>query len=192
MDKWSHYFATVGCEPNPLVSGALRDFVRRGGICLDLGAGNLRDAIFVQSCGFEKVVAVDSCPHSKDFLVPGIELHIMPIEDFIPDVGAFDLIYSCNTFFFLSVADVARVCERAVAGLRTGGVLLFNVLGKDDGWVQDGRKVSSFTPLELRSMCGELFTIKIGEERRHKPVLNEHGFASTKFWHLISIAARKL
>mgnify|MGYP007071074251 CR=1 FL=1 len=82
MDTWMDYHLHVGDVPNQLVTGCLEDYVTRREACLDLGAGNLRDSRWLQSQGFTKLVAVDSCEESRAFLTEGIELHIAPIETY--------------------------------------------------------------------------------------------------------------
>jgi hypothetical protein len=178
MKQWETYHLHVGEIPNQLIVGCLNDFVTRREASLDLGAGNLRDSRFLQSQGFTKLVAVDGSEESRTFLTEGIELHISPIETFVPEKNAFDFAFSCNTLFFLTPSQVADVFKNVFKGLRSGGVFACNVLGGEDDWVIQGRNVSSFTKKTLTALAN-------GFE------LNEHGFVIGKFWHQLNIVTRK-
>ncbi len=191
MGQWVGYHQMVGDRANSMVVGTLNDFVTRREACLDLGAGNLRDSKFLLWQGFSRVVAVDSSEDSLPFATEGIELHIMPIEQFVPEKDAFDFAFSANTFFFLSPTQIANALQNVLNGLRAGGIMAFNVLGKEDGWVVMGEQVSSFTEESLKALCVGFEVLGVGEGRNQAKHLNSFGILETKFWHTISIVLRK-
>jgi SAM-dependent methyltransferase len=188
---WIDYHLHVGDTPNQLVAGCLEDYVLRREAALDLGAGNLRDSRFLQSQGFTKLVAVDNCEDSRIFLTEGIELHIAPIEKFVPEPDAFDFVFSCNTLFFLSPEQIAVLFQNVFSGLRSGGVFACNVLGQQDDWVVQGRQVSSFTEEGLTGLAQGYEVLGIQQSRTHGRTLDNLGMSVGKYWHQISIAMRK-
>ena len=143
MKKWKAYYERVGKKPNSLVVETLKDFVVSRSVALDLGAGNLRDSRFMLGQGFSRVVAVDSSKESLAFKTDNIELYIMPIETFRPEMDVFDFASCCNTLFFLTPEQIVEVIQNVKKGLRSGGIFVCNVLGKEDDWVLDGRPVLS-------------------------------------------------
>ena len=191
MKKWKAYYERVGEKPNSLVVETLKDFVVSRSVALDLGAGNLRDSKFILEQGFTRVIAVDASKESLAFQTNNIELYIMPIQRFTPQKESLDFVSCCNTLFFLTSEQIAEVIQNVKKGLRSGGIFVCNVLGKDDGWVLDGRPVSSFTKDTLISIF-QGFNIKETSEGRHtSKTLNEHGFEVSKFWHQLSIVVEK-
>ena len=185
------YHLHVGDVPNQLVTGCMQDYVTQREASLDLGAGNLRDSRWLQSKGFTKLVAVDSCEESSAFVTEGIELHISPIEIFVPERDSFDFAFSCNTLFFLTPSQVADVFKNVLGGLRSGGVFACNVLGEEDDWVVQGRKVSSFTEDTLTAFATGFEVLGVGESKNQSQALDNLGMLVGKFWHQMSIAVRK-
>ena len=191
MKEWKAYYERVGQKPNQLVVHALEKFVIRKDAALDLGAGNLRDSKFMIEQGFVLVVAVDSSRESLAFKTDKIELKIMPIEKFMPKKDSFDFVSCCNTLFFLTPKQIANVFQNVKEGLRSGGIFICNVLGKDDDWAFNNIPVSSFTEDSLVSICQGFNIRGIGEERNINKTVNEHGFEISKFRHQLSIVVEK-
>ncbi len=154
---WKQYFENVGNKPNMLVEKALaRVKLKRN--ALDLGSGNGRDSIYLNSQGFELVVAVDSSPDATMWLPPGIARKDKTIEDEVLGnvqvnfVGYYDLVISMNSLFFLTKRTAVEVISQMHKALTRGGVMAFNVLGYGDQWVADGKDVSAFDDHEIAAI----------------------------------------
>lgn len=185
MSKWTQYHERVAEKPNSLVVSILEKFVTGKSACIDLGAGNLRDSKFLLAQGFERVVAVDKSEESLGFISDGIELHIMPIEEYEIEKDTFDFVFSCNTLFFLAPYQIALLFRKILAGLRPGGIFTCNVLGMEDQWVVTGGRVSAFTEPQIKALCKGFKILDIGDIKYIAE--SEH----PKFWHLWSIVVKK-
>lgn len=186
MHRWQEYYNTVGNRPNSIVTGVLGEYDIGRGAALDLGSGNFRDSALLLQVGFQRVVAIDSADMTLS--VPaGIEFHRMSVEQYAPEKGAFDLIISCNTLFFISKKDVLKIFENGHLGLRNGGVFACNVLGERDGWATDGRDVSYFTDEEIRALDRRFNVTAVGDTERNGTVAS----GKPKHWHTWTIVFQK-
>jgi hypothetical protein len=191
MKKWQEYYNHVGEKPNSLVVRALDNYVCERSLALDLGAGNLRDSKYLLSQGFKRVIAVDSSDEALAFQVPGIELHISPIQSFVPEHNTLNLALSCNTLFFLSTRDIKTVITNVQNGLHLNGIFVCNVLGEEDGWIAENKPVSWFTPESFKGLFDDMEILWVNESK-HLGAACRNGTRQSKFWHQLSIAVRKL
>jgi SAM-dependent methyltransferase len=168
MAKWSSYFYDVGDTPNGLVPRLLesQDPNKRK-VALDLGAGNLRDSKYLLAQGFETVIAVDTCEQSIDFVIPGIDLRIMPIQYFKGESESIDFAISCNTLFFLRSEEIKYIFKEVYKCLKVGGVFACNVLAPDDAWVKEGKSgVYALKKKRIEDFCACFTKFEIREKRR--------------------------
>ena len=89
---------------------------------LDLGAGNLRNAIALSSIGY-RVLAIDSeAPSSQH---PGIEFVRSRVQDLdFESCHAFNLVIASGILQFLSEVDANSLLHRVHAKLAPGGVII--------------------------------------------------------------------
>lgn len=191
MGHWDGMYAAVGEKPNTLVVTVLEKYVKERDACLDLGAGNLRDSKYLSSQGFKRVVAVDSNENVTRFQNSGVEVHISKLEAFPVEVNAYDLIFSCSTFFFLSHFRISNVLENIRRGLKSGGICAFNVLGEEDDWVVRHGGVSAFSKQSLQQICASFNVIEIGEKKYLGHYIPENSTRVTKYWHTRTIILQK-
>ncbi len=184
--SWSEYYERVGKKPNSLVVKVVKKHVTGHSAALDLGAGNLRDAKFLAKQGFKKVVAVDRESMTTKFATPGIEMVISPMEDYLIEPDAFNLVVACNSCFFISPENMRVIFNRVYQGLRHDGIFTFNLMGEDDEAVRSGWRVYAFTKEEILKACDELVLEEIKEDRYFAQAKE-----GQKFWHLWSVIARK-
>lgn len=186
MGKWDEYHERAGNMPNPIVEAAVQNHVPQRDASLDLGAGNLRDSKFLLQSGFKRVVAVDEDPVSYQFLVPGIEFHLEAIEDYVPKPGTFDLVVCCNTLFFLSVKGMEQVLGNAFTALRSGGILVCNMLGEKDEWVLgENPNVDYVTSRDVERLQQDwIQVIPTIDYEEDNPTTQKH-------WHLWSFTLQK-
>ncbi len=152
MHDWSGYYEQQGDKPNPAVVALVNQFEGERGSALDLGAGNFRDARYIASQGFSKVVAVEPSPAAKKFAVPGIEFLNMPAQAFRSRMNVFNLAISCNTLFHLaSKKEVGDVFGEVFNCLTPGGVFFCNLLDIEDAYFVETK--IRFSHEEISDLC---------------------------------------
>lgn len=150
---WFEYFDRVGARPNSIVTGTVRDFVKRRDAALDLGSGNFRDSRWLKNEAlFKRVVAVDPCEGVEAYLHDEVEFHPVQMQDFHIEECTFDLIVACNALFYIANNEIFELIPRVMRGLTPGGVFAFNVVGKHDCWITDGRPRSWLSEEELATL----------------------------------------
>jgi len=164
-NDWSVFFAAVGDAPNEASVSLLSDYPFLKGVCVDLGAGNCRDAKFFLRSSFDKVYAVDTSLSTHEFLIQGIELHSVSMETFTTATCSVDLVYAYDSLCFLEKRKLILLFRSALEMLKPGGIFYCNLLGFEDGWVgKNGIYVlseddvndliSSFKTLSLKRVNG--------------------------------------
>jgi SAM-dependent methyltransferase len=188
MPRWSSYFSRVGDSPNSSIVDLLENYTIKRGIALDLGAGNLRDAKYLLSQGFQKVVAFDVCEQSKEYVVPGIDLQITPIQSFDLEPNTVDFALSCNTLFYLKNEEITSLFRKVYKSLTQGGFFTCNLLAPQDGWVIDGRRdVYPMKEEQVMQLCETFAGYQICEIRR-RSIATE---GKPKVWHQWGVIVKK-
>ena len=102
----------------------------RGLEVLDLGCGDAGVARIFQQRGASRYLGIEGSERmaeaAKANLTPGFsEVRQLWMEDFVPSIGAFDLVVSSLAFHYLE--DLGSVLSKARKSLRLGGRLVFSV-----------------------------------------------------------------
>ncbi len=153
-----------GAKPSDLV----RRFAELAptGAALDLGMGEGRDALYLAGLGFS-VTGVESA-HSGVTKCLGIarkkNLHVKAVSG---DVRTFPIpknryaiIVAMNLFQFFSKADTQKIIDRAVAGLKRGGLLVCESFTIDDPHFKAHRKKSQeIAPGTFRDASGNIYSL---------------------------------
>lgn len=154
------YFRQVGNRPNPGLPDLFADFSPdKDAAVLDIGAGNLRDALYCLQYGFKEVVAVDDEPQCLQFAKPGITFCIEPIQQHQISADRYSLVLGCNALFFLTEEELKVLFPRVLRGLKRKGIFFFNLLGEEDDWARLGAHPSG-APVYASSqeLINKLFT----------------------------------
>jgi hypothetical protein len=183
--SWSGYYQKVSA-PNRLMVGAFIEHVRCRDAALDLGAGNLRDSKLLQRLGFKRIVAVDSSPESRTFLVPGIELQETPIERYRPEINTFSFAFSCHTLFLLKPSQVYTVFERVWYGLQKDGVFACNLMGPNADWVKTNQ-AHGFEEAGIDRLAEPFEILRQSRYQGTKPGMS----GKVRYWDIWELVLRK-
>lgn len=125
-------------------------FIRPDDTVLELGAGY---GYFINSVRARRRIAVDLWRGMQDFLEPGVEAHVGPIQDltFLP-AHSVDYAFASNILEHLTKEDVGATLEQLRSVLKPGGRL--GVLGPNyrfcyDEYYDDYTHVSVFSDRSL-------------------------------------------
>ncbi|MEX2369233.1 MAG: class I SAM-dependent methyltransferase [Candidatus Paceibacterota bacterium] len=187
MKKQTYAEATKNSPPNKLLIQAL-EFTKQRNKTLDIGAGSLRDSLFLKSKGFREVTAIDKeIPEASaeeiNFIHGKIEEFDLPQEEY-------DLVVAINSLPFLSNDDFKNIFPKISNCLNDGGVLCFTLFGDKDGWNSASKKekMNFHTKDNVLDMLEGFSDIKIfiEEEREGKTVNGQK-----KHWHIFRVVAVK-
>lgn len=170
---------------NPFVAKTVTQLTGRG-TAVDLGAGTLRDSIFLLGSGFQKVVAVDASPNieelGKQLDEPRLEIVHSAIEDIDFQRYNPDLIISMWTLFFIQKKLLHDIFQKINQSLKSDGIFIFTLLGENDSWANH-KKITIFSYNELSMFLQECFPNKkiiIKEQERDGVDLSK----TMKHWHV--------
>ncbi len=185
--KWTKFLdatGTMACRP--LLREAL-PFVS-GSVALDLGAGALRDSLFLLDHGFT-VTAVDSNPEVTQYAPDNadFELHICSYSEFAFPTSNYDLVSAQYALPFESPEEFSVIFSKIIASLKAGGIFTGQLFGSDDGWAS--REDMTFhTKEQVEELLHPFTTIHVlREEKRLGPTAS----GEEKMWHVFHIIAEK-
>lgn len=171
--NWKEYHAkTKNSKPNFLVEEALKHVQK--GTALDLGAGSLKDSLFLKSKGFD-VVALDKEPLGP---IEDLEVVQSDYKDF--NYGEYDLVCA-----FYSLPFAGKYFNEVFDKLKsTKAVLAFQLFGDRDEWKgKDG--LVFHTKEELDKLLEGFEVLYFKEEEQVKPTAS----GSLKHWHVFHVVA---
>lgn len=177
---WKEYYAkTKNSKPNFLLEEAFKH-VQKGTV-LDLGAGSLKDSLFLKSKGFD-VVSVDKEPLEP---VEGLTVVQSDYKDF--NYGKYDLVCA-----FYSLPFAGKNFNEVFEKLRsTKAVLAFQLFGNRDEWkTVEGLKdkLTFHSKEEVGSLLEGFKVLYFKEEERVKPT----AAGTSKHWHVFHVVATPL
>lgn len=184
MADWSAYHEQAGTTPNSLVVGVLEEHVKNRGVALDLGAGNLRDSVFLMGAGFKRVVAVDIKRPGE--MPRMLEFHERDIATFRPSLNMFDLAVSCNTLFYLPYDHTVGLLGRVRDSLRPDGIFACNLLGEHADWATNP-KVSVLSASQVEHLRHTFSPVALDEVEWDAPGAN----GIEQHWHMWNLIFRK-
>jgi SAM-dependent methyltransferase len=173
--------------PSELISGV--KLLKKKGLALDLGCGPGNFSKYLIDKKFI-VVAIDIAESAiKSTKEKAGGFPIMAIQadlNTFPIVGNYNFVLAFKSIPFLNKGnDILRYREIAKSIVK-GGVFVFSVFGKEDGWVKSG-EVQGITLNKLKAIFKEFEFSSVSEKKFHKAsVLGE-----MKDWHFIQGVAQK-
>jgi predicted TPR repeat methyltransferase len=152
---------------------------------LDLGAGNLISAKYLEDRGFG-VIAVDVLQNEKwleEIKDKKIDFRQEYIENFEFSEESFDLINAMDVLQFISEKDLTRIITDIEKSLKKNGIFIGRVFSVQDYRFANNKKVRgarAFTKEEIKRLLDkEKFKIiELSEETNQKN--------STSFWNIIA------
>ena len=162
---------------------------------LDLGSGAGRDAVFLLSEGFDRVVAVDSHPaganllaHLPEDLKDHLEFAQAAFDDFNFGSYSFDIINAQYSLPFNPGDTFEEMFGRLKASLKPGGVFAGNFFGDRDEWNTPADKRIYLTKDQVATLFSDMEVVAFEE------VDDPEGVTATgtkKHWHRVEVIARK-
>lgn len=184
---WDNFLkATSKMKCRPFLKDALQ-YVK-GNTALDLGAGALRDALFLLDSGF-KVTAVDSNPKILEYAKPNenLSVEISTFEDYSFPKGSFDLINAQYALPFNRPETFKDTFERMISSMKSRAIFTGQLFGTEDGWAEK-KAMTFFSRNEASALLkgfGKVYVMR--EEKKLGPTVS----GTDKLWHVFHIIAEK-
>lgn len=154
---WKTYYESAGTDPSPACHIAINKHMKdRRGAALDIGAGNLRNSVYLSSIGFSPVIAIDPEAACEQYRAPGVDLRIQSIDEYVPKSGSFDVVLATNVICYLGRPSVEKMLRRIRKALRPDGVFVFNLVANDDERALEGTIRTSFSHNEMMDLTWKL------------------------------------
>lgn len=186
-----HYQQRKNRQPSPLLIQALK-YVRNKRTALDLGSGDLVDASFLLSQGFNQVIAIDKELPPKNLLEniskDQFKFIQSSFDQFEFPLKEYDLINAHYALPFNSPDTFNRVWDSITESLVTDGILVGQFLGPNDEWNDKKRDMTFHTTSEVKDLFREMKILEFEEEELDRKLAS----GITKHWHLFHIIAQNL
>lgn len=180
---WKEFInKTKNREPQHLILEAISHFENPFGYySLDLGCGSGVDSLAMRDAGF--------FVHAIDGELEAIKLlenkhRIFPVHQNIENFEfstIYHIVVAWNSLPFLKKKDAKKVIEDIKKSLLPGGIFVFSLFGKHDGFVKN-KKAISFSFKELMSQLKGFNMVHFSEkEEEYLSVAGE-----MKHWHLFT------
>ena len=188
--EWPDYYAaTRGKPPRPLLIEALKYVINKNQ-ALDLGAGALRDTLYLLDQGFE-VTAVDSAPMVAEEVikVPSDKLHhaMSTFADYKFPRDYYDLVSAMYALPFNPPDSFNVVFTKLKGSLKVGGVFCGQFFGLNDEWNTGKGKMSFHSREDIEKLLAGMEVISIAEEEKD----DKTALGVSKHWHVFHVIARK-
>lgn len=190
-EKFNQFIeATTGRNPIPLLVEAMDLLENNKGETLDLGCGAGVDTKYLAESGFD-VTAVDKNEEAVEETKKKCEsLPVSVVQenlaDFAIEPDKYSLIMAWNSLPFLDKENTRRVLMDIQAGLKEGGLFVFEMFGPEDEWAKDHPKMSFWTVEELEELLSKMEFVRLDEIKEEGSL----AVGGNKFWHKIQGIAR--
>jgi hypothetical protein len=189
-ENWQeHYKDRKNRPPAPFLITAL-PFVQHKGTAVDVGSGDLVDARFLLSQGFNKVIAID-----KEF-PPKESLNVLPksnfefirssFDQFEFPVKEYDLVNAHYSLPFNSPKTFEKVWGGIERSLTTNGIFVGQFLGNNDQWNDKTRDMTFHTAPDVQNLLSAMEILELQEEERDWVIASGHN----KHWHVFHVIAK--
>ena len=188
-NSWNAYYEAQGAKPPRAELVDALAFVSNKDAALDLGAGSLRDSIYLLDQGFRHVTAVDSNPSvgeiGKDLST--LEIVISKFEDFNFPEETFDIISAQYSLPFISPLEFEKVFLKIKKSLKKGGIFTGQFFGNKDEWNLYSRSMTFLTKEKSLKLVKNMDIIKFTEEEKDEKTAG----GVDKHWHIFNMILRR-
>lgn len=185
----AHYADRIN---RPIAPGLIKaiTFVEDEGTAVDFGTGDLVDADFLLSQGFNKVIAIDKELPPQDLLeqIPkdNFEFIQSPFDEFAFPIKEYDLINAHYALPFNSPQTFDKVWNGIEQSLTAGGIFVGQFFGNRDQWNKQNRDFTFHTKSEVEHLLSSFEVIEFEEEEIDRKLSN----GVVKHWHLFHVIAK--
>ncbi len=192
VSEWSEYFESTLSKPLHPLFHVLEPHLPPAGRAIDLGCGVGHAVAWLAEKGW-RVDAVDGHEMALQIVASRLSenaksrvtLRQSMLEDAKIEPGAYDLVVAAYSLFFIESKEKLReVWSMIAAGLKPGGLFLFELLGPRDDWANE---LLTHTREELDKLLS-------GWEVLHLEEAEQEGHTSQgtdKHWHVYHVIAQK-
>ncbi len=186
--SWPDYYnLTRNKPPRPLLLTAIQN-VEVKDEALDLGAGALRDTIYLLDQGFT-VAAVDAeaqvMEEAKSIKSEKFKIVISKFEDFNFEKNKYDLMAAMYSLPFNPPESFNKVIEDIKQSLKLGGVFCGQFFGDRDEWATNS-KMTFHTKEQVEDLLSGMKVILLDEVEKDDYTAD----GTKKHWHFFNFIAK--
>lgn len=100
----------------------------------------------------------------------------------------YDLAVGYNSLHFCRKDHFPEFFEKITDSLKSGGILMCNLLGQNDEWVKNRNNMTFFSKEELNSLLEKNYEVEVLKEIENDGIKAD---GTPKHWHIFTIRARK-
>ncbi len=186
---WTEYYKITKVKPpSKLLITALENVVNKNN-AIDIGAGSLRDTVYLLEQGFN-VAALDKSPlmeeESKSVNHPDLQVFTTSFEDFEFPVGQYDIASAMFALPFTDPIYFNSVFSKIKNSLKDRGIFCGQFFGVNDEWSTNS-KMTFHTKDQITELLSDLEIIRFQEEEKDDMT----AMGKMKHWHIFHVIARK-
>jgi len=188
-DWQQHYLDRINRPVSLLLQEAM-SFVNQKGTAVDLGSGDLIDAKFLLSQGFNKVIAIDKEP-PLDKQFSGLdekpfEFIQSEFDEFEFPKREYDLINAQYSLPFNTQQTFDKLWHDLLESLAPNGIFVGQFFGINDEWNDQTRDMTFHTGMEVNNLIKDMEVLKFQEEETDRKLASGH----RKHWHLFHVITK--
>lgn len=190
-NTWAEYYKkTQHTKPQKLLLDALK-VLSGGKTVLDLGAGSMRDSLYLLEKGYE-VTAVDMSTGAEDIASKMEYKNFHFIQTKFEDLDLQEMMYDLVSAqwalsFISSHEELDTLIKDIHSHMNKGGVFVGQIFGVHDEWNTTDTNMTFLTKSEVQNVCKDFEIIELDEEEKDSPTAR----GQMKHWHIFSIIAQK-
>ena len=189
MKNWDYYYRKTGKEPRTLLVEAVIN-VKNKNKALDLGAGNLRDTIYLIKKKFNYIDIVDKQieikKYAKKIDSKKICIHIISFDKF-KFKEKYDLINAQYALPFIKKEKFYKLLYNIKKSLNKEGIFTGQFFGEKDDW-KNRKNMTFISKQQAKKVFKGFNIIKFLEEEKDEIT----AIGEKKHWHVFHFIAKKI
>lgn len=186
---WSEYYKITKVKPPSKLLISALDNVLDKNKAIDIGAGSLKDTVYLLEQGFD-VTSIDKSPlmeeESKSINHEHLHVYTSSFEEFDFPIEEYDIASAMFALPFMNPNSFDSVFSKIKDSLNTGGVFCGQFFGINDEWSTNS-KMTFHTKEQVEQLLGDLEIIRFQEEEKDDMT----AMGKMKHWHIFHVIARK-
>lgn len=186
---WSEYYKLTKARPPSKLLVAALEYIPRRGNAIDIGAGSLKDTVYLLEQGFH-VTAVDKSPlmeeEAKLVKHDNLRAFTSAFEDFNFQNEEYDLASAMFSLPFTNPLEFDTVFANIKKSLKKDGVFCGQFFGVHDEWSTNS-KMTFHSKDQVEKLLEDLEIIRFQEEEKD----DSTAMGQIKHWHIFHVIAKK-